>query len=307
MQRSPDPGWASYMSVIEVFAQVAAAAFAGFSVLVAIYTFQKSRDRDFLSEFRVSLTDVRSQTQRLDLLLSEGEFSEQAVSVAKEIYYLVGQEGSPRDRLMAVLKENKYTNLVATAIYSGYSQSRLKYTINDTMGAIDRELNKYQDRFPGAIAILRDCVSYITSVAYLLTSPTAMADILVKKEGLEEFLSSMGSFESDEQQKREFAAHLTSISTQGIVHFQGMIDEAKGIMSMLISKMVSLDDAQLSRIIKKEPRVGERGTREAEPIDRVRVRMGSYRGLFSEEEWEEFIRRVDRIQQIRRRMKDEAD
>jgi hypothetical protein len=119
------------IAIVGPVLQAVAILVAASSVLFAIYSYRRNRDKDTFAAFRLTLLELRDTVTILDRYLSGEYFAELGYRVGERIWALLPPDAE-KDQVIAYLTDSRKHDLLARAIYLGRFESAALARINES-------------------------------------------------------------------------------------------------------------------------------------------------------------------------------
>lgn len=281
------------------------AIFAAGSVLLAIYTYSRSQERELLSKFRLTLLELQQSVTFLDNLLSEPYFAEIAHKIADRVAQLVPENASAAE-LTIFLKEPSHHDYIAQSIHLGRLDSQLVRASDEHIRILQRLPFQFRSQFPITFLILRSLLTYVVKVARAGQSPKIFDSTIGNSKAITQILAeALDKCPSLRIARVEMENFIAAGPTIFLKSQQRVFDQAENLMGIVAETFAAMTDSQLRKQHSQQTRLEPR----ARAIDLPTSAEDAFayleliRSTFSTETWDRIVETKTRLIEYAHRSK----
>lgn len=289
-----------YIGLFSAIAAALSTVFAGISILVAISAYRKSREDDFLKNFRLGLLSIRETTRAIDRKLSEPYFCDIARRIVENLKRILPSITGPADFVTYIVDPANH-NHVAAAIHLGRLEAPMMNEIELHIEFLQRQPYQFRERFPVLFRVVNSLNAYSIRSGRGIISPKLFNETIGTPELVAEHLKPEIDKRTTLQEALcETEDFIAAAPAQVLESTEKVFNEVFSLLALLIDHYLKRSDAKLQLISKKERQF----ERQAMLVDKPTNIEDAYellcliRDEFSVAEWDNIVEKKTRIYQF---------
>jgi hypothetical protein len=269
------------------------------SVVFAIYSYRRQRDKEAFSGFRLTLLELRDLVAKTDAHLSSAYFAELGHKIARRIASLL-PDNVTKDQLIQYLSDKSKHDFVAQAIYLGRHDSSTIDRLNDFAQQLNRLPYRYREQFPIVFELTRRLLFYVRAIARKVAAPKLLDMAIGNPDTVTGAIEEKALFDCESVQDClvDLENYMSAAPSTIIQLQQPVFDDAEKLLCILIDKFSNMTDESLRLQSKAQRQMLDDIARIDEPtsIETAFALFNMIRALFSHAEWDSIVEAKTRLQ-----------
>ena len=288
----------AYLVDITAAATIVSSLATAASVAVALLVFRITETREAYAQARLKTLELTQNLQRLDNILSEPLFTEIAYNIAISIKNL--EKGPSETSLIEYFKDSRNVNFTSQCIHRGISLSTSGSKLEEIRNGLERIPFELTRKFSVSALIFTSLIRLVSRSADGAVMPRTYWHYLCNSEGVMKSL--LPAMQENVGQPREYealAVFISGISAAQIDYRQKLIDQCRGLTTILVDILQSYSDGQL----RKHSALEKNLLFKAQSVDEEKHSgdLDKYfrliRAIFSDASWERVVQYIALIRE----------